>query len=74
MRALGRKAGLTVWPHGLRHTAVTRALEATGGDLRRAQRFSRHRDVRTLLVYDDHRRDLAAAVAELVAVPDDVVR
>ena len=69
IRDLGRKACIEAWPHGLRHTAITRALDATGGDLRKVQRFSRHRDVRTVMIYDDNRADLGRAVADLVAVP-----
>ena len=65
---LGTKAGLgTVRPHGLRHAAITEALEATGGDIRSVQKFSRHRDIRTLVVYDDSRRDMAGDVARLLA-------
>jgi integrase/recombinase XerC len=56
-----------VRPHGLRHAAITTALDATSGDLRRVQRFSRHADVRTLQVYDDNRTDLGGEVAKLVA-------
>ena len=65
---LGLEAGLgVVRPHGLRHAAVTAALDATGGDVRRVQKFSRHRDMRVLVVYDDSRRDFAGEVARLVA-------
>jgi len=39
----------------------------TGGDVRRVQKFSRHRDLRVLTVYDDSRRDFAGEVARLVA-------
>ncbi len=69
VRDLGRKVGLArpTRPHGLRHEAITRALDATGGDVRTVQRFSRHADTRTLLLYDDRRRDLAGDVAKLVA-------
>lgn len=68
VRDLGLDAGLgTVRPHGLRHAAITEALDATGGDVRRVQKFSRHRDLRVLTVYDDSRRDLAGEVARLVA-------
>jgi hypothetical protein len=56
-----------VRPHGFRHHAITRALDLTSGDLRRVQRFSRHRDPRTVLRYDDNRRDLGGEVASLVA-------
>jgi integrase/recombinase XerC len=67
VRGLGRRAGLTVRPHGLRHAAITEALDLTGGDVRAVQRFSRHRDLKVLMVYDDNRRDLGGQVARLVA-------
>jgi len=68
VQRLGRRAGLpTVRPHGLRHAAITEALELTRGDVRRVQRFSRHRDLRTLTLYDDARTDPAGEVAALVA-------
>jgi integrase/recombinase XerC len=66
VRALGAAVGLTVRPHGLRHTAITAALDLTG-DLRAVQRFSRHRDVRVLTRYDDNRADLGGVVARRVA-------
>lgn len=68
VRGAGRAAGLDAWPHGLRHAAITAALDVTGGDVRKVQRFSRHRDVRTLAIYDDNRRDMGGEVAALVAV------
>lgn len=40
---------------------------ATGGDVRRVQKFFRHRHLRTLTVYDDNRQDFAGEVAALVA-------
>jgi integrase/recombinase XerC len=67
VRELGRKAGLNVWPHGLRHAAITEALDLTGGNVRAVQRFSRHRDVRVLERYDDNRTDLGGEVAKQVA-------
>lgn len=56
-----------VHPHGLRHAAITAALDLSNGDVRRVQRFSRHRDVRVLSVYDDNRQDIAGEVTRLVA-------
>lgn len=63
--AAGDRAGLTVpvRPHGLRHQAITRALDLTNGDVRKVQRFSRHAKVETLLRYDDARRDEAGEIA-----------
>jgi integrase/recombinase XerC len=67
VRELGRRLGFKVWPHGLRHAAITEALDLTGGNIRAVQRFSRHRDVRVLERYDDNRRDLGGEVAKQVA-------
>ena len=64
---MGESAGLKARPHGLRHAAVTAALDLTGGDIRAVQKFSRHRDVRVIERYDDSRQDLAGDVARRVA-------
>lgn len=56
VRELGRAVGIErLRPHGLRHAAITQALDATNGNIRAVQRFSRHRDPRTVMVYDDAR-------------------
>lgn len=67
VRTLGRQAGVKARPHGLRHAAITEALELTRGDVRAVQRFSRHAKPETLLRYDDNRTDLAGQVARRVA-------
>ena len=68
---LGRRAGLElVRPHGLRHAAITDALDATQGDVRAVARFSRHKNLKVLTAYDDNRRDLGGKVAELIAPPE----
>ncbi len=66
IKTLGKKAGLRVRPHGLRHAAITRALDATNGDIRRVRQFSRHKSLDMLLIYDDAREDFAGQVALLV--------
>lgn len=53
-------------PHAYRHSAITAALDATGGDVRAVQKFSRHQNVNTVLIYDDARRDLAGKVSALL--------
>jgi integrase/recombinase XerC len=65
---LGKKIGLKVRPHGLRHASITAALDATGGDVRKVQKFSRHKSLQVLCVYDDCRLDHAGEVANLVAL------
>jgi integrase/recombinase XerC len=67
VRELGQKVGLKVRPHGLRHAAITEALELTGGNVRVVQKFSRHKDLRVLCVYDDARQDLAGEVSLLLS-------
>jgi integrase/recombinase XerC len=54
-------------PHALRHQAITAALDKTNGNVRMVQRFSRHVNVQTVLLYDDRRNDPSADVARLVA-------
>jgi integrase/recombinase XerC len=68
VRELGDAAGIRARPHGLRHAAITEALDR-GTDVRAVQRFSRHRDLRVLLVYDDNRADLGGEVARAIAEP-----
>jgi integrase/recombinase XerC len=63
---LGKAVGLVVRPHGLRHAGITAALDATNGNTRTVQRFSRHKKLETLSLYDDARQDLAGEVARLV--------
>jgi len=63
---LGKTVGLVVRPHGLRHAGITSALDQTNGNTRMVQRFSRHKKLETLSLYDDARQDLAGEVARLV--------
>ena len=65
--SLGSNIGVRVRPHGLRHTAITSALDLCDGNVRKVMKFSRHVSVETVLVYDDARSDVAGAVAEQVA-------
>lgn len=67
IRRRGELAGLKVRPHSIRHTAITTALDLVNGDIRAAAKFSRHRDIRTLSIYDDRRQDLNGEVARKVA-------
>ena len=67
---LGEQAGTKVWPHGLRHTAITSAVEAAqenGVTLDEVRQFSRHKNINTLLVYRDRVRHVQGQLASLVA-------
>jgi integrase/recombinase XerC len=69
VRCLGERAGVPgiVSPHRIRHSAITHSLDATGGDVRRVRRFSRHSRLETVAIYDDSRRDMAGEIASLLA-------
>ena len=54
-------------PHGIRHASITEVLNLTHGDMRAAQRFSRHKNINMLAIYDDNREDLGSAAAKLIA-------
>jgi integrase/recombinase XerC len=49
--------------HGVRHSAITKALDDSKGDVRKVAKFSRHKNIQTLLRYDDNRKDMAGEVA-----------
>lgn len=63
---LGRRAGITARPHGIRHSAITAVLDATNGDMRKAQAFGRHASASTTVAYDDNRQDLSGAASRLL--------
>jgi integrase/recombinase XerC len=70
VRRLGAQVGLKVRPHGLRHSAITeacKAAQANGMGLEEVLDFSRHRDVKVLMVYRDRERDVQGQLAALVA-------
>lgn len=69
VREMATQAGLSsrLSPHRLRHTAITLALDAVGGDLRRVQRLSRHARLDTLRIYDDNRSDLQGEVTNTLS-------
>jgi integrase/recombinase XerC len=54
-------------PHRIRHSGITQALEATQGDVRRVQKLSRHKNIQTLLIYDDHRRNSQGEITNLLS-------
>jgi integrase/recombinase XerC len=70
VRTLGAQVGFTVRPHGLRHTAITeacKAAQAHGIALEEVLDFSRHRDVKVLMIYRDRERNVQGTLAALVA-------
>jgi integrase/recombinase XerC len=54
-------------PHKVRHSTITAALEQTNGDVRKVQKFSRHRKLDTLMIYDDNRLGVQGEITDTVA-------
>jgi len=70
VRDIGKIAGIKTWPHGLRHLAITeacKAAQANGIYLEEVLQFSRHKDVKTLMIYRDRERNVQGQLAALVA-------
>jgi len=53
-------------PHRIRHSAITAALDATDGNVRKVQKLSRHKGLNTLMIYDDNRARDQFEVTELL--------
>ena len=65
----GRRAGIRkrLSPHRIRHSTITTALDLTDGNLRKVQKLSRHRDINTLMIYDDNRAKHQAELSEMLS-------
>jgi integrase/recombinase XerC len=66
LEAMGAKLGAVIRPHGLRHAAITAALDETNGNVRAAREFSGHTSIEVLMRYDDNRKDIGGEVASKV--------
>jgi len=67
VRRYGKRVGLAnLSCHKFRHFAITALLDATGGDMRRVQKFSRHKDINILAVYDDNRADHQGEMTQML--------
>ncbi len=53
-------------PHRVRHSAITAALDATDGNVRKVQKLSRHRKLDTLMIYDDNRHKDQRDITDLL--------
>ena len=64
--AIGVKISKQMSPHRIRHSAITAALEATNGNVRKVQKLSRHKKLDTLMLYDDNRTNMQGEVSNLL--------
>ncbi len=69
VRESAKAGGITkiMSPHRIRHSAITAALDATNGDTRKVQKLSRHRNLNTLMIYDDNRHQHQSEVTNILA-------
>ncbi|MGK7893126.1 MAG: tyrosine-type recombinase/integrase [Xenococcus sp. (in: cyanobacteria)] len=59
--------GKVLSPHRVRHSSITAVLDATGGNVRLAQKLSRHKNLDVLSRYDDNREALQKSASHLLA-------
>jgi integrase/recombinase XerC len=64
--AIGAEISKQMSPHRIRHSAITAALEATNGNVRKVQKLSRHKKLDTLMLYDDNRTNMQGEVSNLL--------
>ena len=57
VRRYCEKAGIQkrISPHRIRHSSITTALDKSNGNVRKVQKLSRHKNLNTLMIYDDNR-------------------
>ncbi len=70
IRDLGAAAGVHVRPHGIRHTAITQAIDIAarkGLSIDLVRQFSRHRSLGTLMIYRDMHENKQATIAAWVS-------
>ena len=57
-------------PHRIRHSSITAALDATDGNIRKVQKLSRHKNINTVMTYDDNRSNHQEEMSQLL---DDLI-
>jgi integrase/recombinase XerC len=72
VRTRGAAIGVKLWTHGLRHSAITVAIEEgqkAGIGLHQVKSFSRHKNIATVMTYYDerHQAETQAQLATIVA-------
>ena len=69
VRRYCQQAGITkrMSPHRVRHSSITAALDATDGNVRKVQKLSRHRQIDTLMIYDDNRAKDQVELSEILS-------
>jgi len=66
VRKVGKEIGVKLRPHSLRHTSITEACkiaQSNGMTLEEVMDFSRHKDIRTLMIYRDRIKNVQGYLA-----------
>lgn len=65
---LCKEAGISkkMSPHRIRHGSITESLNATNGNVRMVQKLSRHKDINTVIIYDDNRINYQSEISQLL--------
>ena len=68
VRCYCREAGIDklMSPHRIRHSSITMALDKSDGDVRKVQKLSRHKNLNTLMIYDDNRNNVQMDLSDLL--------
>ncbi|WP_033373891.1 tyrosine-type recombinase/integrase [Spirulina subsalsa] len=69
VRVIAQQAGIPkrISPNRIRHASITTFLDASGGNVRAAQRLSRHLNLDTLQIYDDNRTNIQRDASTVLA-------
>src|SRR5262245_49175765 len=70
VRNIGRRIGIHLHPHQLRHSAITQAVEKSVGlglSLDQVRDFSRHKTLNVLMTYRDRLANRQGTLAQAVA-------
>ncbi|KFF41398.1 MAG: site-specific recombinase XerD [Candidatus Atelocyanobacterium thalassa isolate SIO64986] len=68
IRRYCQKAGIDkrMSPHRIRHSSITTALDKSNGNVRKVQKLSRHKNLNTLMIYDDNRNQDQLKLSQLL--------
>jgi len=67
IKKYGADIGIKTRPHGIRHTAITEALKITNGNITAVAKFSRHKNISTVTIYNDNLADEGGKIAQTIS-------
>ena len=69
VRRYCKQAGISkrMSPHRVRHSSITAALDVSNDNVPKVQKLSRHRQIDTLMIYDDNRAKVQVELSEMLS-------